>query len=86
MFQDTYVPSFSNTLLYGLDFDFLMLFSLIIACADRANYLPNDIQSGLVFGALLSYITDGLLTWFRSYKGKKNLAVHTLSDEKFMIG
>lgn len=43
MFPDPGLPSYSKALLYGLDFDFLMLECLVIACMDRCNYLPNGI-------------------------------------------
>jgi hypothetical protein len=85
MFQDSFAPSYAKTLLSGLEYDFMMLECLVIACMDRANYLPNDIQSGLAFGVLIAYILDYILIWFRSHQGRKNLAMHTLSDERFMI-
>lgn len=85
MFADKGLPSFAKVFLYGLDFDFLIMEVLILACMDRANYLPNDIKSGLAFGVLISYLVDYCLIHLRSYKGRKNLAMHTLSDEKFLI-
>jgi len=85
MFKDKFLPSFSKTLLYGLEFDFMMMEVLIIALMDRCNYLPNDIQSGLAFGVLMAYLFDYILIWLRKYRGRKNLAMHTLSDEKFLV-
>jgi hypothetical protein len=43
MFPDPGLPSYAKILLYGLDFDFLILECLVIACMDRCNYLPNGI-------------------------------------------
>jgi hypothetical protein len=62
-----------------------MLECLIIASMDRAASLPNNIQSGLVFGVLIAYMIDYFLIWVRNYKGTKNLSTHTLADERFMM-
>jgi hypothetical protein len=43
MYPDPGLPSYAKVLLYGLDFDFLILECLVIACMDRCNYLPNGI-------------------------------------------
>lgn len=85
MFEDSFFPSFSNIFLYGLDFDFMMLEVLVISCMDVTNYLDNKIQSGLAFGVLIAYMIDYILIHLRIYKGRKNLALHTLSDERFLI-
>ena len=85
MFRDKMQPSYSQSLLQGLEFDFVMFECLVIACMDRAKYLPNNIKSGLALGVLIAYIMDYALIWLRSYRGRKNLAMHTLSDERFMI-
>ena len=86
MYSDPGLPSYSKILLYGLDFDFLMFECLVIACMDRCNYLPNAIQSGMAFGVLIAFIFDVMLIWIRVRTGRRNLATHTLSDERFMIG
>lgn len=78
-------PGFVNAFLYGLEFDFLMLEVLIVASMDRCNYLENDIKSGLAFGVLIAYIADYFLVSLRNYFGRKNLAQHTLCDERFLI-
>jgi hypothetical protein len=85
LYPDTFLPSFANAFLYGLDFDFMMLEVLIIACMDRANYAENDIESGLALGVLLAYIVDSFLIWLRKYQGRRELAVHTLCDERFLV-
>jgi hypothetical protein len=63
MFEDGMFPSFSNSLLYGLDWDFLMLEVLVIACMDAAQNkyfdLPaNKIVNGISFGVLIAFICD----------------------------
>jgi hypothetical protein len=85
MFQDSWLPSFSKTLLYGLDFDFMMLEVLVIALMDKANNGVNNIKSGLALGVLIAYVVEYSLIWLREYKGRRNIAQHTLSDEKFLI-
>jgi hypothetical protein len=85
MFADRGLPSFSKVFLYGLDWDFLMLEVLVIALMDRCNYLQNDIQSGLAFGVLIAYLIDYFLIYIRVHFGRRNLATHTLSDERFLI-
>ena len=86
MYQDKFLPSFAKTFLYGLEFDFMMLEVLFIALMDRCDYLPyNDIKSGVAFGVLIAYLLEKMLIWMRNYQGKKNIALHTLSDERFLI-
>jgi hypothetical protein len=85
MYPDKYVPTYQKTFLFGLDFDFMILECLVIASMDRCNYLPNGIQSGLAFGVLMAFIFDYMLIGLRVNIGKRNLALHTLSDERFMI-
>lgn len=85
LYPDKFLPSFANTFLYGLDFDFMMLEVLIIALMDRANYLDNQIESGLALGVLIAYIVDNFLIWLRLHKGRRELAVHTLCDERFLV-
>lgn len=93
LYTDSFIPSFSNSLLYGLEMDFLMLNCLVIAAMDRAKYLlnpdgtrNNDIVSGLALGILIAYLLDSFLIGLRSYYGKRNIARHVLvSDDKFMI-
>jgi hypothetical protein len=64
-----------------------MLEVLVIACMDRTDYLntPNSIVSGLALGVLIAYLIDYMLIYLRVYKGRRNLATHTLSDERFLI-
>mmetsp|Transcript_4701 Transcript_4701/g.8016 ORF Transcript_4701/g.8016 Transcript_4701/m.8016 type:complete len:124 (+) Transcript_4701:2799-3170(+) len=85
MYYDHFIPSFYKTLLCGLDFDFMMMEVLIVACLDRATYKENKIQSGLVVGVLIAYILDYLLIWLKQHYGKMNLARNTLSDERFLF-
>ena len=43
MYKDRSMPSFTNCFLYGLEFDFLMLNTLVVSCMDRTNYSDNKI-------------------------------------------
>jgi hypothetical protein len=54
---------------------------------DRASFVPgNGIRSGFVLGVLIAYIIDYMFVYMRSYKGNRNIALHTLiDDQKFLI-
>lgn len=54
---------------------------------DRASFVPgNSIKSGFVLGVLIAYIIDYMFVYMRSYKGNRNIALHTLiDDQKFLI-
>jgi len=95
MYADTWMPSFAQTCLFGMDFDFMMLEVLVIACFDMSLVAADDPEAGanatskpvngLVVGVLVAYLIDYLLIKLREYKGRKNLAAHTLSDERFLV-
>ena len=95
MYKDKWMPTFARSFLYGLDFDFMMLEVLVIACMDLAHIAIPDLEAGpnsvakpvngLAFGVLIAYLFDYVLIFMRLYKGKKNLATHTLSDERFLV-
>jgi hypothetical protein len=38
-----------------------------------------------MLGILVAYIVDSLLKTLRGYSGRRNLASHTLADERFLI-
>ena len=96
LFADTWMPTFAKSFLYGMDFDFMMLEVLVIACMDTTLVAvfdpaagpntPTKPMNGLVIGVLVAYLLDYVLIGIRLYKGRKNLATHTLSDERFLVG
>ena len=69
----------------GLDFDFLMLDVLTITFIDLVARNDTNLTSRIMLGILIAYILDKILIYFRTYLGKKNLAQHTLADERFLI-
>ena len=95
MYKDAWLPTFSKSFLYGLDFDFMMLEVIVICCMDLAHIAipnleagPNSVSkpiNGMAFGVLIAYLFDYVLISIRLYKGRKNLATHTLSDERFLV-
>jgi hypothetical protein len=95
MFKDAWMPSFAKSFLYGLEFDFMMLEVLVIACMDLAHIDipnleagPNAVTkpvNGIAFGVLIAYLFDYVLIFMRLYKGRRNLSKHTLSDERFLV-
>lgn len=90
MYSDSFMPSYVNSMLYGMDFDFLTLNSLMIILVERSTYFSgtaeNKIVNGLAAGAMIAYMVDLTLIWVRSRYGRRNIARHTLvNDEKFLI-
>lgn len=77
--------SFSNFLLCGLDFDFLMLDALMITFIDIVAASDLTLRHRLMLGVLLAFIVDSILIHMRKYFGRRNIASHTLADERFLI-
>jgi len=84
LYKDHY-SGFTNYMLSGLDWDFLSLQVLIITFIDLVASSDSTLRSRLMLGVLIAYIVDTLLVSMRSYYGKRNLARHTLADERFLI-
>lgn len=57
MFKDKWM-NFSNFLLMGLDFDFLMLDVLVITFIDITAFTNSTLTSRLILGILIAYIVD----------------------------
>jgi asparagine N-glycosylation enzyme membrane subunit Stt3 len=87
--DDSHFPSFAKTLLAGLEWDMLMMECLVIAAMDRARYVtspPNSIMSGIALGTLMAFIIDNIMIGIRSGRGKAQIAIRTLVDDrKFLI-
>ena len=77
--------NFSSYFLCGLDFDFLMLDALVVTFIDIVGGADVTLRARLMLGVLIAYIVDTLLIFLRKYFGKRNLARHTLADERFLI-
>jgi len=84
MFKDKWM-NFSSYLLAGLDFDFLMLNALVITFVDLVAQKDGNLESRLMLGILIAYIVDSCLIFLRTHYGRRNLAKHTLADERFLI-
>merc|ERR1719440_2756034 len=70
LYEDGHVPSFAMSMLYGLDWDFLMLNVLMITAMERAGHHKNNaIENGLAVGVLVAYSIDSVLIWARDYYG-----------------
>lgn len=75
LYVDSIIPSFAKAFLFGLDFDFMMLEVLVIACLDMslvADHIPdagaNNVSkpvNGLVVGALVAYCVDYIFIGIR---------------------
>lgn len=62
-----------------------MLDVLTITFIDLVARNNTVLHSRLMLGILIAYILDQVLIFMRKYFGRKNLAQHTLSDERFLI-
>jgi len=77
--------SFSNFLLCGLDFDFLMMDVLVVTFVDLVAWSDTTLRSRMMLGILVAYLLDSFLIYLRGYFGRRNVARHTLADERFLI-
>lgn len=84
MFRDKW-GAFSNTMLMGMDFDFLMLDVVIITFMERETHRHPDVTSREILAVMIAFVLDHLLFWMRRYFGRRNLSKHTLADEAFLI-
>ena len=84
MFRDKWY-SFSEFFLTGLDFDFLMMDVLTISFIDSVARNNTVLHSRVILGILIAYLLDQFFIFLREFLGKKNLATHTLADERFLI-
>ena len=57
MFKDPWM-NFSNFLLCGLDYDFLMLDVLVVSFIDITASADTTLKSRLILGILIAYIVD----------------------------
>jgi hypothetical protein len=62
-----------------------MMDVLMITFIDNVAQNNTVLNSRLMLGILIAYILDQSLIFLRSYLGRKNLAKHTLADERFLV-
>lgn len=84
MFKDRW-GAFSQTMLMGMDWDFLMLDVVILTFMERESRHDDKVRSDVVLAVLVVFILDSILFWMRKYFGRRNLSKHTLADEAFLI-
>ena len=70
--------SFTNMLLYGVEWSLLVFDILFFAIVDLAS-------TNFTLAAVLTYFADAVIVEVRDSLGKKNLARKTLVDERFLI-
>jgi len=77
--------NYSKTLLMELEWDFLILDVCVISFLVRT--VPDDsrVVSPIMMGVLCAYILDCMLIYMRKFYGTRNLAKHTLADERFLL-
>ena len=69
----------------GLDWDFVMLDCCILAFCIQVSLYDADLDIKLLLGTLVAHILDESLFFIRNYRGRRNLARHTLVDDKFLL-
>ncbi len=84
LYRDPWM-GFTNFLVMGLDWDFLMLNALLVTFIDVVARDDPKVMSTTVLGVLVAYILDHMLLWLRAFLGRRNVARQTLSDERFLI-
>ena len=70
--------SFTDVLLYGIEFDLLLLYILVytfINFISPLEYLP----------IVVLFVFDRILVFIRIYFGERNISHKTLLDQKFML-
>jgi hypothetical protein len=84
MYKDPH-ETYAKTLLGDLEWDFLMLDVCVISFLVRAVPEDSRVVSPIMMGVLVAYILDQFLIYFRKSFGTRNLAKHTLADERFLM-
>ncbi len=84
LFKDKWY-SFSNFFMMGMDWDFVMLESCILSFVIQVSLYDTELDIKCLLGLLVAYITDQGLFFIRSWRGRRNLARHTLVDDKFLF-
>ncbi len=69
----------------GMDWDFVMLDSCILSFVIQVSLYDVELDIKLLLGLLVAYITDQGLFFIRNWRGRRNLARHTLVDDKFLF-
>jgi len=82
--QDFY-PSFGNTLLIGLEFEFLVLDALIITFCNRTVMTGSNIVNPTLLGVLVAYLANMIMQLIKGHFGRKNVGAHCLADERFLM-
>ena len=84
LFKDKWY-SFGNFFLMGMDWDFVMLDSCIMSFIIQVTVYDIELNIRLLLGIIIAYILDQGLFMIREFKGRRNLARHTLVDDKFLF-
>ena len=71
----------------GMDWDFVMLDACITNFIIQVTVYepPSMLNIKLILGILVAYLLDQGLFYIRDFKGRRNLARHTLVDDKFLF-
>ena len=83
--NQSFYPSFGNTLLMGLEFEFLVLDALIITFCQRTTMEGSNIVSPTILGVLIAYMFNQVLFLLKESYGRRNVAAHCMADERFLI-
>lgn len=84
LFKDKWF-SFSNFFLMGMEWDFVMLDCCIMSFIIQVTVYDTELNIRLLLGIIIAYILDQGLFMVRNFKGRRNIARHTLVDDKFLF-
>lgn len=77
--------SFGRFFAMGLDWDFVMLDACILSFCIQVSLYDASLDIKLLLGTLVAYILGEGLRFVRDWKGRRNIARHTLVDDKFLF-
>ena len=84
LFKDKWY-SYCTFFMQGLEWDFVMLDCCILSFCVQVSLYDTSLDIKLLLGTLVAYILDEGLYFIRNYRGRRNLARHTLVDDKFLF-
>ena len=84
LYKDSWY-SFGSFFLMGMDWDFVMLDACITSFCIQVSLYDTELDIKCLLGVLVAYILNEGLFFIRNWRGRRNLARHTLVDDSFLF-